>query len=249
VIRIAAAGDVHASEATRDRVVEAFANVESHADVVMLAGDLTTTGEPEQAAVLAEACMGLSIPIFAVFGNHDYHSGNAEEVRAIVEAAGVHVLDRAWRTCTIAGLELGVVGTKGFVGGFPGSALPDFGETSLRGIYAETALEADAIGVGLQEIVHCDVRVVLLHYAPILATIEGEPEGIHVMLGSDRLATPIAEYGADLVLHGHAHAGSFEGCIGQIPVYNVAVHVTGRDFWIFDLEGARGHTAVEVEGV
>ncbi len=88
----------------------------------------------------------------------------------------------------------------------------------------------------------------LLHYAPIAATIEGEPEGIHVLLGCDRLATPIAEFGADLVLHGHAHAGTFEGRLGQIPVYNVAVPVTGRDFWIFELEGARGRTEVGVEG-
>lgn len=247
VIRIAAAGDVHASEATRERVLDAFAKVESDADVVLLAGDLTTTGEPEQARVLADACRGLSIPVFAVLGNHDFHAGRVDDLRAILEEADVHVLDRAWRTCTIAGLELGVVGAKGFVGGFPGSALPDFGEPTLRSAYAETTLEVDAIGKGLQEIVHCDVRVVLLHYAPIQATIEGEPEGIHVMLGSDRLATPIAEYGADLVLHGHAHAGSFEGSIGQIPVYNVAVHVTGRDFWIFDLEGTRGRTEVEVE--
>jgi uncharacterized protein len=248
VIRIAAAGDVHASEATRERVLGAFAKVEDDADVILLAGDLTTTGEPEQARVLADACRSVSIPIFAVLGNHDVHADRVDELRAILDEAGVHVLDRAWRTCTIAGLELGVVGAKGFVGGFPGSALPDFGEPSLRSVYAETTLEVDAIGKGLQEIVHCDVRVVLLHYAPIQATIEGEPEGIHVMLGSDRLATPIAEYGADLVLHGHAHAGSFEGSIGQIPVYNVAVHVTGRDFWIFDLEGARGRTEVEVEG-
>jgi uncharacterized protein len=247
VIRIAAAGDVHASEATRERVLGAFAKVEDDADVILLAGDLTTTGEPEQARVLADACRSVSIPIFAVLGNHDVHADRVDELRAILDEAGVHVLDRAWRTCTIAGLELGVVGAKGFVGGFPGSALPDFGEPSLRSAYAETTLEVDAIGKGLQEIVHCDVRVVLLHYAPIQATIEGEPEGIHVMLGSDRLATPIAEYGADLVLHGHAHAGSFEGSIGQIPVYNVAVHVTGRDFWIFDLEGTRGRTEVEVE--
>jgi uncharacterized protein len=247
VIRIAAAGDVHASEATRERVLGAFAKVEDDADVILLAGDLTTTGEPEQARVLADACRSVSIPIFAVLGNHDVHADRVDELRAILDEAGVHVLDRAWRTCTIAGLELGVVGAEGFVGGFPGSALPDFGEPSLRSVYAETTLEVDAIGKGLQEIVHCDVRVVLLHYAPIQATIEGEPEGIHVMLGSDRLATPIAEYGADLVLHGHAHAGSFEGSIGQIPVYNVAVHVTGRDFWIFDLEGTRGRTAVEVE--
>jgi Icc-related predicted phosphoesterase len=248
VIRIAAAGDVHASEATRERVLRAFDNVVDEADVVLLAGDLTTTGEPEQAAVLADACRGLPIPVFAVLGNHDHHAGRAPDIRALLEEAGVHVLERTWRTCEIAGLELGVVGAKGFVGGFPGSALPDFGEALLREVYAETTREAEAIARGLQEIVHCDLRVVLLHYAPVEATIEGEPEGIHVMLGSDRLATPIAEYGADLVLHGHAHAGTFQGCIGKIPVYNVAVHVTGRDFWIFDLEGARGRSETRVEG-
>jgi Icc-related predicted phosphoesterase len=248
VIRIAAAGDVHASEATRERVLRAFDTVESQSDVILLAGDLTTTGEPEQAAVLADACRELSVPVFAVLGNHDYHAGRSEDLKAVLEEAGVRMLDRSSKACEVAGLQLGVVGAKGFVGGFPGSALPDFGEPLMRSVYAETSLEAEAIAKGLQEIVHCDLRIVLLHYAPVQETIEGEPPGIHVMLGSDRLATPIAEYGADLVLHGHAHAGSFQGHIGQIPVYNVAVHVTGRDFWIFDLEGARGRSAVEVEG-
>ena len=248
MIRIAAAGDLHASEATRERVEHAFAAVAAESDVILLAGDLTTTGEPAQAHVVAEACRGLDVPIFAVLGNHDFHAGRPGEVVAVVEEAGVHVLDRSWRTCEIGGLELGVVGAKGFVGGFPGSALPDFGEPLLREVYAETTREAEAIAKGLQEVVHCDLRVVLLHYAPIQATVEGEPEGIHVMLGSDRLATPIAEYGADLVLHGHAHAGSLQGCIGKIPVYNVAVHVTGRDFWIFDLEGVRGRSEARVDG-
>jgi Icc-related predicted phosphoesterase len=248
MIRIAAAGDIHASDATRERVDRAFSSVAEEADVILLAGDLTATGEREQAQVLADACRDVSIPVFAVLGNHDFHAGQAADIRAVVEEAGVNVLDRSWRTCEIAGLELGVVGTKGFVGGFPGSVLPDFGEALLRQVYAETTHEAEAIAKGLQEIVHCDLRIVLLHYAPIAATVLGEPEGIHVMLGSDRLATPIAEYGADLVLHGHAHAGSFQGCVGKIPVYNVAVHVTGRDFWIFDLEGARGRSETRVEG-
>jgi len=248
MIRIAAAGDVHASEATRERVESAFERVESEADVVLLAGDLTTTGEPEQAQVLADACRGRSIPVFAVLGNHDCHAGRADEITAVLVDAGVHVLRRSWQECEIAGLRFGVVGTKGFVGGFPGSVLPDFGEPLLREVYAETTREAEAIGAGLREIVHCDLRVVLLHYAPVESTVVGEPAGIHVLLGSDRLATPIAEYGADLVVHGHAHAGSFRGRIGQIPVYNVAVHVIGRDFWIFDLEGARGRSEVEVEG-
>jgi uncharacterized protein len=248
MIRIAAAGDLHASEATRERVERAFATVAEEADVILLAGDLTTTGEPEQAQVVADACRELEVPVFAVLGNHDFHAGRTDEISATVEEAGVHVLDRSWSACEVAGLELGIVGTKGFIGGFPGSVLPDFGEPLLRQVYAETTRESEAIAKGLQELVHCDLRIVLLHYAPIQATIEGEPEGIHVLLGSDRLATPIAEYGADLVLHGHAHAGSFQGCIGKIPVYNVAVHVTGRDFWIFDLEGARGRSEAHVDG-
>ena len=248
MIRIAAAGDIHASDATRDRVLSAFDRIADEADVILLAGDLTTTGEPEQAEILADACRDLQIPVFTVLGNHDYHAGRADDIRAVLEEVGVHVLDRSWRSCEIAGLQLGVVGTKGFVGGFPGSILPDFGEPLLREVYAETTADVDAIAKGLQEIVHCDLRIVLLHYAPVEATIAGEPEGIHVMLGSTRLASPIAEYGADLVLHGHAHAGAFEGWIGKIPVYNVAVHVTGRDFWIFDLEGARGRSETRVEG-
>jgi Icc-related predicted phosphoesterase len=248
VIRIAAAGDLHASEATRARVEQAFERVAAECDVILLAGDLTTIGEPEQAAVVADACRAIGVPVFAVLGNHDFQAGCPDEVAAVIADAGVNVLDRSCCTCSIGDLEVGVVGTKGFVGGFPGSVLPDFGEPLLREVYAETSREAEAIARGLQEIVHCDLRIVLLHYAPIKATIEGEPEGIHVLLGSDRLATPIAEYGADMVLHGHAHAGSFEGCIGTIPVYNVAVHVTGRDFWVVELEGARGRSEARVDG-
>jgi len=248
VIRIAAAGDVHASEATRERVERAFAELEGEADVVLLAGDLTTSGEPEQAQVLADACRGLAMPIFAVLGNHDCHAQRTDELKQILAAADVRLLERECAICEVGGLELGIVGTKGFVGGFPGSALPDFGEPLLRRVYAETSAEAEAIALGLQSIVHCDLRIVLLHYAPVVGTLEGEPPGIQTYLGCDRLATPIAENGADLVLHGHAHAGSFEACIGDIPVYNVAVHVTGRNFWIVQLEGGmrRGSEVVEV---
>jgi Icc-related predicted phosphoesterase len=247
VIRIAAAGDIHASEATHERVEHAFAEVADSADLVLLAGDLTTTGEPEQAQVLADACRGVTVPVFAVFGNHDLHHDAGDEIRRIVEDGGVRVLDREWAECEVGGLRVGIVGAKGFVGGFPGSSLPDFGEPLLRQVYAETSAEVEAIAHGLQEVVACDLRIVLLHYAPTQDTLKGEPEGIHTFLGSDRLAIPIAEYRPDLVLHGHAHAGSFEGCVGPVPVYNVAVHVTGRDFWIFDLEGTRGHAEVEVE--
>ena len=249
MVRVAAAADIHASELTRERVERAFVELDGEADVVLLAGDLTTSGEPEQAQVIADACRRLEVPVFAVLGNHDHHAGRADAIEEVLEGAGVRILDRECASCEVDGLELGVVGTKGFVGGFPGSALPDFGEPLLRRVYAETSAEAEAIASGLQGIVHCDLRIVLLHYSPVADTLEGEPPGIHTYLGCERLATPIAENGADLVLHGHAHAGSFEGCIGDIPVYNVAVHVTGRNFWIFELDGGgvrRGGEVVEV---
>src|SRR2546430_8595987 len=237
MIRIAAAADIHSSDASAERVERAFAELRGEADVVLLAGDLTTSGEPEQAEVIAAACRPLDVPIFAVLGNHDHHANREDELGEVLTGAGIRLLDRECASCEIDGLEPGIVGTKGFIGGFPGSALPDFGEPLLREVYAGTSAEVAAIEHGLQEIAHCQLRIVLLHYAPTSDTLHGEPEGIWTYLGSDRLAIPIVEYRPDLVLHGHAHAGSFEGAIGSVPVYNVAVHVTGRDFYVFDLDG------------
>ena len=237
MVTIAAAGDVHASEATRAQLTESFAALEERVDLVLLAGDLTTLGEPGQARVLADACAGLRVPVCAVLGNHDLHCGRGDEVSTLLLDAGLHMLDRSSTTLELGGGEVGIVGTKGFVGGFTGSQLPDFGEPLLRRLYAETTAEVEAIRRGLQEIAHCAIRIVLLHYAPTSDTLHGEPEGIWTYLGADRLATPIAEYRPDVVLHGHAHGGSFEGAIGTTPVYNVAVHVTGRDFYVFELEG------------
>jgi uncharacterized protein len=249
-IRIAAAGDVHASEPHRERLERAFDGLAGDVDLVLLAGDLTTHGDPDEARVLADARRRLDgTPVYAVLGNHDHHEGRADEIAAVLDAADIVVLDRAATVhCLEDELEVGIVGAKGFVGGFAGSSLPDFGESLLRRVYAETTDEVWAIERGLQQVSHCALRIVLLHYAPTVETLEGEPVGIHTFLGSARLATPIAEYQPDLVLHGHAHAGSFEGRIGDTPVYNVAVHVLGRDFWIFDLEVTPRRGEVEVEG-
>jgi uncharacterized protein len=237
MIRIAAAGDMHASDSARSRIQESFAAIENEADLVLLAGDLTGRGIPDEAHVLADAVRGLTVPVCAVLGNHDLHSDRGEEVATIVADAGVRLLDRSSTVVQLGGEEIGVVGTKGFVGGFADSQLPDFGEPLLRRVYAETTEEVEAVRRGLQEVAHCPIRIVLLHYAPTADTLEGEPPGIWTYLGCDRLAVPIAEHRPDVVLHGHAHAGSFEGAIGDVPVYNVAVHVTGRDFYVFDLEG------------
>lgn len=237
-IRIAAAGDIHCDEHSRERVELAFAGLDGEADMLLLAGDLTTHGRPEDARVLADACRGLDMPVYAVLGNHDCHSERDRDVVRIVEESGATVLEGGHAVCEIRGVDVGIVGTKGFIGGFPGSHLPDFGEPLLRRVYAATSAEVEAIDRGLREVALCPLRVVLLHYAPVGQTLEGEPPGIWAFLGSDRLGAPIMEHEPDLVVHGHAHSGLFEGCIGDVPVFNVSVPVMGRDFWVFELTGA-----------
>ena len=234
--RIAAAGDVHCAPENRDAVLTAFDAIEGGAEAVLLAGDLTTTGEPEQADVLAEACRGMETPVVAVLGNHDLHAGRGDEVTDVLTEAGIQVLDRSHTT--LRGCGIGIAGTKGFVGGFRGLGLPDFVEQSLRAIYAETTAEVEALGTGLHEIALCPFRIALLHYAPVAETLLGEPPEIWTFLGSDRLAAPILEHRPDLVLHGHAHAGRLQADVDGVPVYNVSVPVMGQDFWLFELSGA-----------
>ena len=234
-IRIAAAGDIHAGEPLRERIERAFAGVEERADLVLLAGDLTTHGLPEQAAVLADACREVAVPVVAVLGNHDYHSGFAAEIAELLTKAGVTVLDRSHVILEIGDVEVGIAGTKGFVGGFPGAEIADFGEPALRQVYGETTLEVEALERSLEEIAGCHKTVVLLHYAPVPDTLVGEPETIWAFLGSGRLAGPIGAHRPDLVVHGHAHHGSPRGAIGEVPVHNVAVQVTGEDFAFFEL--------------
>jgi Icc-related predicted phosphoesterase len=235
-VRIAAAGDVHCAPENRDAVLTAFAAIEGAADAILLAGDLTTTGEPEEADVLAEACRGMETPVVAVLGNHDLHAGRGDEVTEVLSGAGIHVLDRSHTTLRECGV--GIAGTKGFVGGFRGLGLPDFGEPSLRAIYAETTAEVESLGAGLHAIALCPFRIALLHYAPVPETLQGEPPEIWTFLGSDRLAAPILEHRPDLVLHGHAHAGRLQADLDGVPVYNVSVPVMGQDFWLFELSGA-----------
>jgi Icc-related predicted phosphoesterase len=241
-VRIAAAGDVHCQPSHRDDALRAFAGLDEKADLLLLAGDLTTHGQPEQAEVLADACRDLDMPIVAVLGNHDWHCNQVADILPIWADAGITVLDRDHTILCIDGVDVGIAGVKGFIGGFPGSRLPDFGEPSLRGVYAEAGEEAEALDRGLKAIAHCPVRVALLHYAPTSETLAGEPEPIWAFLGTDRLAPPIAEHAPDLALHGHAHHGTFEGRIGTVPVYNVSVPVMQQDFWIFELSGVERAT-------
>jgi Icc-related predicted phosphoesterase len=243
-VRIAAAGDLHVDESGREAVATAVAAMARDADVILLAGDLTTHGEPEQAAILADACRDVRKPVITVLGNHDLHVNREDEVGDVLRSAGIVVLDRRAPTAVAGDCRVGVAGVKGFVGGFGAHTLPDFGERSLRDIYAETGAEVEALASGLREIAACPLRIALMHYAPTYETLVGEPTEIWSFLGSERFAAPIVEHRPDLVLHGHAHAGRLQGSLQGVPVYNVSIPVMGQDYWLFELTAERSLSAL-----
>src|SRR5947207_2086384 len=117
-VRVAASADIHAGSDDADRVREAFAHVEECADLVLLAGDLTQHGEVDEARVVADACRGLSIPVVAVLGNHDWQSDRADDLTRALGEAGVVVLERAHTILPVRGASVGIAAVKGFVGGF-----------------------------------------------------------------------------------------------------------------------------------
>lgn len=234
-LRIAAAADLHCLPKTAAHTRKAFKQVAIQADLILLAGDLTSHGQPNQAQVLADAVHDIDLPIVACMGNHDMHYERMEELVPIWEAAGITILERQHTILDVGDRKVGVVGLKGFVGGFADSSMADYGEPLMRELFAMTSVDVEDLDKGLQAIGGCDQRLVLMHYSPVAETLVGEPEGLWSMLGSDRFAAPIRKHKPDLVVHGHAHSGTFAGAIDDVPIYNVSIPVMRRDFWIFEL--------------
>jgi Icc-related predicted phosphoesterase len=223
-MRIAAVGDLHVTKDSGGQLRPYFAQLEGRADVLLLCGDLTDYGLEEEAHVLAKELSAVKVPIMAVLGNHDYESGHPERVTQILAEAGVRVLDG--ESHVIDGL--GFAGIKGFAGGFGRGTLGPWGEPTIKGFVKEALDEALKLETALARL-RVDRRVALLHYAPIRATVEGEPEEIFPFLGCSRLEEPLERYPVTIAFHGHAHRGSLEGRtrVGT-PVYNVAMPLLRR---------------------
>jgi Icc-related predicted phosphoesterase len=225
-VRLAALADLHVNSKTAASVREVFAQIGQHADVVLLAGDLTDNGLSEEAELLARELRALSLPRLAVLGNHDFETGNEQEVREILSAAGVTVLDGD--ACEIEGI--GFAGVKGFIGGFDQRLLAPWGEPSIKQLVRDAIEEALKLESALAKL-RTPQRVVLMHYSPIRETVEGEPLEIFPFLGSTRLEEPLNRYGVTAVFHGHAHNGSPHGRTrGNVPVYNVSLPLLRRLF-------------------
>lgn len=219
ILRIAAVGDLHCSKTSQGKLAPIFAHAAERADVLLLAGDLTDYGQPDEAHVLVRELAAVKMPAIAVLGNHDFESGQQDEVKRILVEGGIHVLDGDAHEVE----GVGFAGVKGFAGGFGQRALGPWGEDAIKTFVQEAVDEALKLEAALARL-RTLLKVVLLHYAPVEDTVRGEPPTIFPFLGSSRLEEPIDRYHAHAVFHGHAHSGSPNGRTkGGIPVYNVSL--------------------------
>jgi Icc-related predicted phosphoesterase len=218
-ICIAAVGDMHFDGTSTGSLRDLFAEMDRNADIIVLCGDLTTHGRPEQMRGFIEELAGVQAPIVAVLGNHDYEADVPGELHAMMRDRGIHVLDGDH--VVIDGI--GFAGTKGFAGGFGRGALAPFGERLIKQFVQASIDESIKLENALRNL-RADMKVVVLHFAPIVETVIGEPEYILPFLGSSRLVQPLDTLGATVVFHGHAHHGAPSAATPSgIPVYNVAM--------------------------
>ena len=235
MIRIAAVGDLHVGLDSRGRWAPHLRSLAGEADVLLLAGDLTQAGGPEEAAVLAEELRAATVPIVAVLGNHDYHADAQDAVVDHLRRVGVQVLEGTGTVIEAGGARIGIAGTKGFGGGFAGACGSDFGEPEMKAFIDHSAALADTMAEALLGL-DTDWKIALMHYAPVKDTVQGERPEIFPFLGSYFLAEAVDAGGADLVVHGHAHHGTEKGVTpGGVHVRNVAQPVLRRSYAVYRL--------------
>lgn len=239
MIRIAAVGDIHLGTESRGTLAPALVDLPDNADLLLLAGDLTHVGSPEEAEVVAEELAGVQVPVVAVLGNHDHQSDHPDEVVEILGQARVTVLEGSSTTVDTAEGPVGIAGTKGFGGGFPPAMASCFGEPEMKAFVRTGEALAHSLLGALKEL-DTRVRVALTHYSPSRETLEGERPEIHAFLGSIALAEAVDTGGATLAIHGHAHIGSPEGTTpGGTPVRNVALPLLEQAYAVFEIDDGR----------
>jgi Icc-related predicted phosphoesterase len=227
VVRLAAISDIHYSKNSQGTLQPLFAQITESADVLLLCGDLTDYGQPEEARILArDLTASVNIPIVGVLGNHDYESGQEQDVIRVMADAGVRILDGD----TYETHDVGFAGVRGFCGGFGRGALGAWGENVIKAFVHEAIQEALKLETALARL-RTKHLIALLHYSPVRDTVEGEPLEIFPFLGSSRLEEPLSRFDVLAVFHGHAHKGSPEGKTAKgIPVFNVSLPVLKKAY-------------------
>lgn len=220
-MKIAAVADIHLHPEDQEKNVHQFSMVNELADALVIAGDFTNHGMPDEMRACLSVLEHVHIPIVAVLGNHDHESGHQDELAGMLRLAGVHLLDGQCHELD----GVGFAGTKGFCGGFAPYELMPFGEMGIKTFVEIAEREAIKLDYGLAQL-HTPIKIAITHYAPIKETVVGEPEPIFPFLGSSRLQRPLDRHKPELALHGHAHKGTFTAhSSGGTKIYNVALHL------------------------
>lgn len=236
MIRVAAVGDIHVGPDSSGSLRPKLERVPDEADLFLLAGDLTKSGAPDEVEVLVDEIRDLGVPVVAVLGNHDHHSGVPSVVASMLQEGGVTVLDGSGTTLLVHGVPVGVAGDKGFGGGFEDASGSEFGEDEMKTFMSHTRLRAEALEAALADL-ETPIRIALMHYSPVRETLRGEHPELFPFLGSYMFAEACDRAGAHLALHGHAHHGSERGMTpAGIPVRNVALPVLRRPYAVYLLQ-------------
>lgn len=237
--RIAAVGDIHVRESDKGKWVEFFKEVSKSADILLICGDLTDTGDEAEAQILSEELRACSVPVVGVLGNHDFEKGRHKLIRQIVHKENIHILDGE----AVVLSDIGFAGVKGFGGGFDNHMLSMFGEGAMKAFVQEAvdeALRLDRALARLDAEYQVKKKVAIMHYSPLRETVIGEPEAIYPFLGSSRLAEPLNRRNVIAAFHGHAHVGTLQGKTpGGVPVFNVSKPLLVRagykcPFYVFE---------------
>ncbi|MGH2531202.1 MAG: metallophosphoesterase family protein [Thermomicrobiales bacterium] len=228
MIRIAAIGDLHIRGDVPEGLVRHFATMHQHADLLVVAGDITNHGTVRQAELAADLFRMAALPIFAVLGNHDRRTTRRRSFCQALANGGATVLDGGTATIEVRGTSLGIAGVGGSGGGFWPMEGPDtISVKASQALAVRARREATRLDAALRR-VHGDRIVVVTHFAPTTTTLGREPVAKYFLLGNCELAKVIDRYDVDLVLHGHAHLGSPSGSTpGGTLVLNVAYDVNG----------------------
>lgn len=235
MLRVAALGDIHYRLNFHGGFRSIFRAVSRQADLVVIAGDLTGLGLPEEARILAKELSIVDIPKVAVLGNHDCHSRCEGEVRTILEDGGLIILDGEAYRLEIGGISVGMAGVKGFCGGFGVRQITPFGEDGIKDFLKVVEHETEKLDDALSRL-DTDIRLALLHYSPVSETLAGESMELYPFLGCSMLSLPLDKHRVDLALHGHAHHGVEHGrTAGGVPVRNVAIQVLRRYYTVYDI--------------
>lgn len=250
MIRVAAVGDIHVGAHDAGVCRAQLGHVPEHADVLLLAGDLTRLGSTEEFHVVAGEFSDLGVPVVAVLGNHDHQSDQAEEGRQVLEEAGIRVLEGAGVVLDIGDQTLGVAGVKGFGGGFAGKCGTAFGEPEMKAFIRHTEDVSAELARALAGL-DTDFLVALTHYSPVIDTLRGEPPELYPFLGSYLLAEAIDGARTDLAVHGHAHYGTEHGMTpGGVRVRNVArpvIHTAYALYQLADHAGTVRHDGTTIQ--